>query len=275
MVVDDEICLGDKQDKKEVLKKEPCVICGVMSESHIDGVPYCNKHYLRIRKYGTPVPKFYCNCCGTEIEFKANKKYCDKCAKIRHAARENVRRKNDRRFNVNDLHGEVWKDIHGYDGKYKVSNFGRIKYKIESHPIMRDNKVEYVESGWKLMKPSDNGRGYLSVTLSNSENGKTEYVHRIVAESFCKNDKKYDTVNHKDFNRKNNRADNLEWVSQRDNLKYSIDAGRYNKKEKLYNIRRVCKKYEVRIMRNNVSYAKTFDNIEDAIKYRDEIIRNA
>lgn len=80
----------------------------------------------------------------------------------------------------------------------------------------------------KLLKQNENHDGYLVVYIGNNR-GKG--VHRLVAKAFINNNdpKKNLEVNHKDFNRKNNSADNLEWVSRQDNIEYSRINGRYPK----------------------------------------------
>lgn len=112
---------------------------------------------------------------------------------------------------------EIWKDIQGTNGLYQISNFGNVK-------SMRTNR---------LIKPGIAGgqgtkhTGYRQATLS--INGKThqEYVHRLVALHFVP----YDEtnlhklrVNHKDLNKLNNHADNLEWITQKENIHHYYNS---------------------------------------------------
>lgn len=55
----------------------------------------------------------------------------------------------------------------------------------------------------------------------------TVRVHRLVATAFVANPKMYDEVNHINFDRSDNRADNLEWISHKANVQYTISAGRH------------------------------------------------
>ena len=109
---------------------------------------------------------------------------------------------------------EIWKDIPGYEGLYKVSNLGRIKSlgngKTRKENILRLTKDKY---------------GYLYITLS--ENGKLKKfkVHRLVAMAFIPNPNNYTQINHKDENRSNNRVENLEWCTQ----KYNNNYGNHSK----------------------------------------------
>lgn len=103
---------------------------------------------------------------------------------------------------------EIWKDIPKYEGIYEISNYGRIKNK---------------KTG-KLKSQRNTFKGYLQVGLSN-KGDKTFRVHRLVAEAFIPNPNNLPQVNHKDGNKKNNRVDNLEWISNYDNMQHAIKLG--------------------------------------------------
>lgn len=111
---------------------------------------------------------------------------------------------------------EIWKDVSGYEGLYKVSNFGRVK------SLWFGNE--------KILKPSNNGYRYLFVNLY--KNGKMKYykVHRLVTQTFIPNPNKLPYVNHKDENPSNNRVENLEWCDQKYNLNYGTRNQRISEK---------------------------------------------
>lgn len=98
---------------------------------------------------------------------------------------------------------EIWKDVVGYEDYYMVSNTGKVFSK-------RKNKI---------LKQALKRNGYLSVDLV-SVNKRTVSVHRIVAEAFIPNMFNYPVVNHKDENKFNNNANNLEWCTQKYNANY-------------------------------------------------------
>ena len=75
----------------------------------------------------------------------------------------------------------------------------------------------------RLLKPTLGKGGYLTVLLSKNNKHKRFYIHRLVAENFIE---KNIVVNHKNFNKLDNRVENLEWCSQEYNIKYSCEKGR-------------------------------------------------
>lgn len=114
---------------------------------------------------------------------------------------------------------EIWKDIAGYEGIYKVSNRGRVV------SLKRMNaRGQIVKPRIKAIKP--NNRGYIQINLS--KDGKQEYklLHRIVAEAFIANPNNLPQVNHKDENKNNNNAENLEWCTNLYNRHYGTGLER-------------------------------------------------
>lgn len=110
------------------------------------------------------------------------------------------------RDNIKSLNGEKWKEI-DQQGKYYISSYGRVK--------------SYQGINARILKPSQNKKGYLRVYLS-AENGKKKayYIHRLVAIAFIENnDISRDTVDHIDFQVQNNNVNNLCWLSRSDNSK--------------------------------------------------------
>lgn len=111
---------------------------------------------------------------------------------------------------------EIWKSIVGYEGIYQVSNLGNIK---RVQPA-RGSSVGYI------FTPSEDTKGYLRTRLTDC-NGKarTVKVHRIVCAAFHKNAKNLPQVNHKDTIKTNNKANNLEWCTGKQNQQHAIDNG--------------------------------------------------
>lgn len=70
-------------------------------------------------------------------------------------------------------------------------------------------------------------KGYARVYMRRESTGKREdvYVHRIIAEMFIENPNNYETVNHINCDKTDNRVENLEWMSRIDNVKYAMEVG--------------------------------------------------
>lgn len=130
---------------------------------------------------------------------------------------------------IENLEGEIWKDIKNYEGLYKISNYGRVKSLgryTEYQNCLSDDRIGIKSRvNEKILK----GRlcyGYHYVRLT--KNGKTKgfRVHRLVAQAFIPNPNNNPIINHKDENRLNNHVSNLEWCD----CKYNLNYGNSRKK---------------------------------------------
>lgn len=101
---------------------------------------------------------------------------------------------------------EIWKPVKGWEGRYEVSNLGRVK------------SAQGKNKGKILSQNSQ--QGYMQVFLSQKGIGRNHLVHRLVAEAFIPNPLNLPQVNHKDETRSNNKVDNLEWCTQIYNVNY-------------------------------------------------------
>lgn len=109
---------------------------------------------------------------------------------------------------------EIWKDIPGYEGRYQVSNLGRVK------------SLNYKRTGTaQILKPA-NSLGYRVVNLCKHGSGKMFGIHRLVALVFIPNPLKLSVINHKDENRANNVTSNLEWCSKSYNATYGTSPAK-------------------------------------------------
>ncbi len=128
-------------------------------------------------------------------------------------------------LSIKDIKGEIWRDIQGYDGYYQVSSFGRIK--SLSRVIFNVRGYSYLKKE-KIIKQLLHNHGYLSVVLYTENVGKMFLVHRLVANEFINNLFNKETILHLDYNKKNNKLNNLEWTNYLEVNCYKS----YNKKSK-------------------------------------------
>lgn len=112
---------------------------------------------------------------------------------------------------------EVLEDIPGFDGKYKVSRNGEV-FSIckRGHPQLYKLRGEIDVCGYNRVSLSMGGKHY------------HKRVCRLVAEAFVPNPEGKPIVNHIDYDRRNDCAENLEWCTQRDNVVHSAKEGRYS-----------------------------------------------
>lgn len=105
---------------------------------------------------------------------------------------------------------EQWKPIEGTDGKYEVSNFGRVRTNGKRPGLLTLTKQK---SGYRYAMIEIDGKSC------------NRRVHRLVAQHFLPNPDNMKEVNHKDGNKDNNHVSNLEWCTRSYNVKHSFDTG--------------------------------------------------
>lgn len=152
--------------------------------------------------------------------------------------------------------GEIWKDVEGFEGKYKVSSFGKI-YSLPRKDYRGD---QLVTKGGYFLKPSEDEDGYLKVILVNTDRKWSVFLHRVVALTFVDNPcpDVYDCINHIDGNKQNNHADNLEWCTNQMNVDHAIRTGLNSK-----------------VAYNNPLAYPTIVETSDGVRHRFESIQQA
>lgn len=103
----------------------------------------------------------------------------------------------------------IWKEIKEFPN-YRINNLGQV-LSIRRNIILKEDK--------------SNGRGYCSVMLYKNGKPYTKVVHRLVAEAFIPNPYNKTQVNHIDGNKHNNCVENLEWVTQSENMIHAFKTG--------------------------------------------------
>lgn len=127
---------------------------------------------------------------------------------------------------------EIWKDVIGYEGLYKVSNLGRVKSLERTVRNNKDGGIRVV--GERILKNVHDGH-YLGVTLCKSESQKRIRVHQLVAKAFIDNSHNKKHVNHINGIRTDNKVSNLEWLTPKENSLHAVNIGLIKKGEFRYN----------------------------------------
>ena len=139
---------------------------------------------------------------------------------------------------------EIWKDIEGYEGLYQISNLGNVK------------SLNYNKTGKeRILTPQKNNKSYLKVGLCKQAKSKTYKIHRLVAQAFLPNQNNLPQVNHKDEDKQNNAASNLEWCTN----KYNSNYGTRNKRVAESNINNPKRSKQVLCVENGVIYPSTME----------------
>lgn len=133
-----------------------------------------------------------------------------------------------------------------------------------------------------IMKPCAKDNMYLYVSLCDGNNRHNKYVHRLVAEAFILNPHGFPCVNHKNFDVTDNRVENLEWCTQKQNVEYS--RSRMCKPRKQWKLSSTGEKYiyyraetaRYRVASSSKSTPipeKSFKTLDEAISYRDSFLK--
>lgn len=167
-------------------------------------------------------------------------------------------------INVGNFMKEIWRDVQGYNGYYKISNIGNVMGR----------------SG-NILKPAINKDGYKKVIFCVNKIQKTFTVHRLVASAFIKNPKNKEFVNHIDLNKTNNNVNNLEWVTNKENLLHALNNGvvfnhKLNSNEVIdivegmsdgFSQSEIARYYNVSVMAiNKISLGKSWSRVTGIIK---------
>lgn len=136
-----------------------------------------------------------------------------------------------------DLKDEVWTDINGYDGRYQISNYGRV-FSVINQTILKNilKKTGYYNIGLQLY----------------SGKRKDERLHRLVALHFCDKPDDCNVVNHIDSNKTNNYYKNLEWTTISGNTKHFFDTDKGKEQQKrITDLARLKCEKTIEVYKNN------------------------
>ncbi len=117
---------------------------------------------------------------------------------------------------------EIWKDIIGFEGYYQVSSFGNIR-SVDRYIQNNPNASRKLKG--KNLKQKIGIKGYHLICLHKNGSNKFVRVPRIVGEMFVENPLNKPQINHKDGDKSNNNASNLEWATCLENITHSVKNG--------------------------------------------------
>ena len=118
---------------------------------------------------------------------------------------------------------EVWKEISGYNERYEVSNYGRVR----SNDMIVNGRLQNCHNKkGRILKPHTDKEGYKGVVLCVNQKRKTFRLHRLVEAAFIPNPDNLPEIDHIDGDRANNRADNLRWSTRKQNANNPITRKR-------------------------------------------------
>jgi len=125
-------------------------------------------------------------------------------------------------FFIMENQEEIWKDIDGYEGLYQVSNIGRVRSLPRTVPDGGRRKG-------MIMKPHISNN-YIHIGLYDraSKKNKSQIVHRLIAKTFIPNPLNKPQVNHINGIKHDNRVENLEWVTNAENMQHAFKTGLIN-----------------------------------------------
>jgi hypothetical protein len=132
-------------------------------------------------------------------------------------------------YSLDNLPNEQWKDIDFYRAYYQISNFGRVKSIGRFANVSRGNLRVIKE---RIMSQSKTTKGYKTVKLTKMKYKKNVYIHRLVASHFVDNPNKKEQVNHINGIKEDNNFDNLEWVTNLENMQHARKIGLFNTKHR-------------------------------------------
>lgn len=144
---------------------------------------------------------------------------------------------------------ETWKNIDGHEGRYQVSNLGRVKTLERTVSFGRSYRV--IKE--KVLTPSIGTTGYFEIKPCKEGRHETRKIHRLVANAFIDNIYNKPQVNHIDGNKLNNKVENLEWVTKSENAIHAYKTGLVVRPQGELNRRSILRESQVIEIKDKIS----------------------
>lgn len=147
---------------------------------------------------------------------------------------------------------EIWKDLKNYEGLYKVSSCGRI---ISTKRYKKEAKYGH-----------NTPKGYKFFIISKNKKTKSVLMHRIIAETFIPNPENKPYINHINGDRSDNRVENLEWCTERENVSHQNVRRRKTSKYVGVSWNKLNCKWAATININKTNYWLGLHNTEESAR---------
>lgn len=161
---------------------------------------------------------------------------------------------------------EIWRDIPNYEGWYQVSNIGNVR-SVDREFVNSIGRKCFLKGAPIKPIPS---KGYLRVGLKKHQEVKRVQIHRLVAIAFIPNPNNFETVNHINGVKSDNRVENLEWCTIQDNIRHAFanNLGGFQEKslDKLAIINEKISYHKIDVTCPNGSF-KTFGSVKEVSNY--------
>lgn len=117
------------------------------------------------------------------------------------------------------MNNEIWKDIIGYEGFYKISNYGKVKSLAR---LVKMGPNKFRQTNEMFLNPSKSIHGYWRLCLQKNGKRNMHFIHRLIGKAFIPNPENKPEINHINGIRDDNSMDNLEWVTTLENQLHSV-----------------------------------------------------
>jgi hypothetical protein len=164
--------------------------------------------------------------------------------------------------------------IEGYEDLYFVDDFGN----VVAVPTLKSGGRKF-DNKYLVLKQKINKYGYCEVTLYKEGKQKTFLVHRLLAKAFLPNPLNLPVVNHKNGIKSDNRLENLEWATYRENTNHALETISGFKENITKSINKVNQKtkYSKIVIVDKDGSESVFYNTQDAADFvgkgRNEVTR--